>query len=90
LTSHDSRLALLPREGRDTWNQGLRVVRMKVRMTEQQSQQAVRSLCDQLQITEAELQTRLAFLSFGEQYVRNLVEIRDLISSHVDEINGEL
>ena len=36
-------------------------------MAEQQGTQAARSLCDQLQITAEELQTRLAFLSFGEQ-----------------------
>ena len=54
-----------------------------------QGTQAARSLCDQLQITAEELQTRLAFLSFGEQDGRNLVEIRDVISSHVDEIIGE-
>jgi len=58
-------------------------------MTEQQGKQAARSLCDQLQITAEELQARLAFLSFGEQDGRNLVEIRDVISSRVDEIIGE-
>lgn len=58
-------------------------------MAEQQGTQAARSLCDQLQITEEELQTRLAFLSFGEQDRRNLVEIRGVISSRVDEIIGE-
>ena len=58
-------------------------------MAEQQGEQATRSLCDQLQITAEELQTRLAFLSFGEQDGRNLVEIRDVISSHVDELIGE-
>ncbi|MDE3218244.1 MAG: diguanylate cyclase [Nitrospirota bacterium] len=58
-------------------------------MAEQQGMQATRSLCDQLQITAEELQTRLAFLSFGEQDGRNLVEIRDVICSRVDEIIGE-
>ena len=58
-------------------------------MAEQQGMQAARSLCDQLQITAEELRTRLAFLSFGEQDGRNLVEIRDVIVSHVDEIIGE-
>jgi diguanylate cyclase (GGDEF)-like protein len=57
-------------------------------MAEQQGTQAARSLCDQMQITAAELQTRLAFLSFGEQDGRNLVEIRDVISSRVDELIG--
>ena len=58
-------------------------------MAEQDGTQATRSLCDQLQITAEELQTRLAFLFFGEQDGRNLVEIRDVISSHVDEMIGE-
>jgi len=58
-------------------------------MAEQQGEQAASSLCDQLQITGEELQTRLAFLSFGEQDERNLVEIRDVISSCVEEIIGE-
>jgi diguanylate cyclase (GGDEF)-like protein len=58
-------------------------------MAEQQGTQATRSLCDQLQITAEELQIRLTFLSFGEQDWRNLVEIRDVISSRVDEIIGE-
>ena len=57
-------------------------------MAEQDGTQATRSLCDQMQITAAELRTRLAFLSFGEQDGRNLVEIRDVISSRVDEIIG--
>jgi len=61
------------------------VVGVRGRMAEQQGPQATRSLCDQLQITAEELQTRLAFLSFGEQDGRNLVEIRDVISSRVDE-----
>jgi len=47
------------------------------------------SLCDRLQITEEELQTRQAFLSFGTQDEHNLVEIHNGISSHVDEIIGE-
>lgn len=64
-------------------------MRLKVRMAEQQGTQAARSLCDQLQITTEELQTRLAFLSFGEQDGRNLIEIHDVIVSHVDEIIGE-
>jgi diguanylate cyclase (GGDEF)-like protein len=67
----------------------LGVARVKVRMAEQQGTQAARSLCDQLQITAEELQTRLVFLSFGEQDGRNLVEIRDVISSCVDELIGE-
>lgn len=58
-------------------------------MAEQDGPLAPRSLCDQLQITAEELRTRLAFLSFGEQDGRNLDEIRDVISSHVDEIIGE-
>ncbi len=58
-------------------------------MAEQQGEQAASSLCDQLQITGEELQTRLAFLSFAEQDGRNLVEIRDVIASHVDDIIGE-
>ena len=67
----------------------MRGVRMKVRMTEQHSQQAAKSLCDQLRITGEELQTRLAFLSFGKEDRRNLVEIHEEISSHIDEIIGE-
>ena len=58
-------------------------------MAEQDGTQATRSLCDQLQITAEELRTRLTFLSFGEQDGRNLVEIRDVIASRVDEIIGE-
>ena len=58
-------------------------------MAEQQGTPATRSLCDQLQITAEELQARLAFLSFCEQDGRNLVEIRDVISSRIDEIIGE-
>lgn len=58
-------------------------------MAEQHGTQATRSLCEQLQITAEELQTRLAFLSFGEQDGRNLVEIREVISSRVDEMIGE-
>jgi diguanylate cyclase (GGDEF)-like protein len=58
-------------------------------MVEQQGSQAARSLCDQLQITAEELRTRLAFLSFGEQDRRNLVEFHDVIASHIDEIIGE-
>jgi len=64
-------------------------VRLKVHMAEQQGAQAARSLCEQLQITAEELQTRLAFLSFGAQDGRNLIEIHDVIVSHVDEIIGE-
>ena len=67
----------------------MRVARLKDRMAEQWGTQAARSLCDQLQITAEELQTRLAFLSFGEQDERNFVEIREVISSRVDEIIGE-
>lgn len=58
-------------------------------MAEQDGTQAARSLCDQLQITAEELQTRLAFLSFSEQDGRNLVEIRDVICSCVDKLIGE-
>ena len=58
-------------------------------MAEEEGTQAARSLCDQLQITAEELQTRLVFLSFGEQDGRNLVEIHDVISSRIDEIIGE-
>jgi len=58
-------------------------------MAEQQGTQATRSLCDQMQITPKELQTRLAFLSVGEKDGRNLVEIRDVMSSCVDELIGE-
>jgi diguanylate cyclase (GGDEF)-like protein len=57
-------------------------------MAEQQGEQAASSLCDQLQITGEELQTRLAFLSFGEQDRQNLSEIHDGIAAHVDEIIG--
>lgn len=67
----------------------MRDVRVKVHMAEQQDEQAAGSLCDQLRITGEELQTRLGFLSFGEQDRRNLVEIHDVIVSHVDEIMGE-
>jgi diguanylate cyclase (GGDEF)-like protein len=58
-------------------------------MAEQQGTQVARSLCDQLQITAEELQTRLACLSLGAQDERNLVEIRDVISSCVEEIIEE-
>jgi len=58
-------------------------------MAEQQATQMTGSLCGQLQITAEELQTRLAFLSFGAQDKRNLVEIHNVISSHVDELVGE-
>jgi len=57
-------------------------------MTEQQGAQTASSLCDRLQITEEELQARLAFLSFGEQDTQNLLEIRGVISSRVDELIG--
>ncbi len=57
-------------------------------MADQQGEQSARSLCDQLQITTEELRARLAFLSFGEQDRRNLVEIRDVISSGVEELIG--
>jgi diguanylate cyclase (GGDEF)-like protein len=70
-------------------SQGLRVAHLKVHMAEQQGTQAARSLCDQLQITAEELRTRLAFLSLGEQDERNLVDIREVISSRVDELIGE-
>lgn len=58
-------------------------------MAEQQGEREVKSLCEELKITTEELQTRLAFLSFGEQDERNLVEIRDVIASHLDELIGE-
>lgn len=58
-------------------------------MAEQDGTHATSSLCVQLQITAEELQTRLAFLSFGEQDRRNLVEIHNVISSRVDEIIRE-
>ena len=58
-------------------------------MAEPESTQPPGDLCDRLQITEEELQTRLAFLSFGQQDWQNLVEIHDVISSHVDELAGE-
>ena len=64
-------------------------MRVKVHMAEQQGEQAASSLCDQLQITGEELHTRLSFLSFAEQDGRNLVEIRDVIALHVDEIIEE-
>ena len=64
-------------------------MRVKVHMAEQQGEQATISLCDQLRITGKELETRLGFLSFGEQDRRNLVEIREVISSHIDELIGE-
>jgi diguanylate cyclase (GGDEF)-like protein len=57
-------------------------------MVERDGPLATKSLCEQLQITAEELQTRLAFLSFGEEDGRNLVEIRDVLSSRVDEIIG--
>jgi len=65
------------------------IAHLKAQMAEQQDSRTARSLCDQLQITVEELQTRLAFLSFGEQDGQNLVEIRRVIASHVDEIIGE-
>ena len=55
-------------------------------MAEQQSTQAAGSLCDQLQVAEEELQTRLAFLSFVQQDRQNLAEIHDVIATRVDEI----
>jgi len=58
-------------------------------MAEQDGTQATRSLCDQLQITAEELQARLKFLSFDEQDGRNLVEIRDVIASRIDEMIAE-
>jgi diguanylate cyclase (GGDEF)-like protein len=58
-------------------------------MAEEQGGEAARNLCDQLKITADELQTRLAFLSLGEQDGQNLIEIRDVIASHVDELIGE-
>ncbi len=58
-------------------------------MAEPGDMPVTRSLCDQLQITAAELQTRRAFLSFGELDAQNLVEIHDVIASHIDELTGE-
>ena len=58
-------------------------------MAEPESRQSAGSLCDRLQITEEELQTRLAFLSFTEQDGRNLAEIHDVIASCADELIGE-
>jgi diguanylate cyclase (GGDEF)-like protein len=58
-------------------------------MAKHQGAQTTRSLCDQLQITVEELQTRLAFLSFGAQDARNLVELVDVIATHIDELVGE-
>ena len=58
-------------------------------MADPESMQSAGGLCDRLQITEEELQTRRAFLSFSAQDRQNLVEIHDVISSHVDEIIGE-
>lgn len=58
-------------------------------MAEQPGTKATRSLCDQLHITAEELQARLAFLSFCEQDGRNLVEIREVIFSSVDELIRE-
>lgn len=58
-------------------------------MAEQDGTQATSSLCDQLQITAEELQTRMAFLSFGEQDGRNIVEIHNVISSRVELYNEE-
>ena len=62
------------------------IVRSKVRMAELQGTQTAGSLCDQLQVTEEELQTRLSFLSLGQQDRKSLIEIHDVISTHVDEI----
>ena len=67
----------------------MHIARVSDRMAEQQGEQVESSLCDQLQITAEELQTRLAFLSFDDQDGRNLVEVREVIASHVDEISGE-
>lgn len=58
-------------------------------MAQQQVTQITGSLCGQLQITAEELQTRLAFLSFGAQDKRNLVEIHAVISSRVDGLVGK-
>jgi len=58
-------------------------------MAEEQGVQGPSNLGDPPQFTAAELQTRLAFLSFGEQDRRNLIEIRDVIASCVDVIIGE-
>lgn len=58
-------------------------------MAEQDGEQVTKSLCEQLRITEVELKTRLAFLSFGEEDGRNLVEIREVIAAQIDEIIHE-
>jgi len=58
-------------------------------MADPESMQSAGGLCDRLQITEEELQTRRAFLSFSTQDRQNLVEIHDVVSSQVDEIIGE-
>jgi diguanylate cyclase (GGDEF)-like protein len=58
-------------------------------MAKHQGAQTTRSLCDRLQITVEELQTRLTFLSFGAQDARNLVELVDVIATHIDELIGE-
>jgi diguanylate cyclase (GGDEF)-like protein len=57
-------------------------------MAEQQGENVASNLCNQLQISEEELRTRLAFLSFGEQDKKNLSEIHDVVAAHVDEIIG--
>ncbi|OGW49410.1 MAG: hypothetical protein A2V62_00850 [Nitrospirae bacterium RBG_19FT_COMBO_58_9] len=67
---------------------GVPIARLRGIMSEQQGTQATRSLCDELQITAEELQSRLAFLSFDAQDGRNLVEIREVISSRIDEMIG--
>lgn len=58
-------------------------------MADPESMHSAGGLCDRLQITEEELRTRRAFLSFSPQDRQNLVEIHDVISSHIDEIIGE-
>jgi diguanylate cyclase len=58
-------------------------------MADPESMQSAGGLCDRLQITEEELRTRLAFLSFTAQDGQNLIEIHDALSSGVDEIIRE-
>lgn len=47
------------------------------------------SLCDALEITTEELQSRLAFLAFAEEDRLNLIEIGRIIRAHVDEMIAE-
>ena len=58
-------------------------------MADPERMQSSGGLCDRLQITEEELQTRRAFLSFTAQDGQNLIEIHDALSSGVDQIIRE-